>query len=96
MGQRKKRSAAFKAKVAVETIRGERTVSELAGAYQVHPSQIAAWKKQALAGLVDLFADGRRRRKQQDDEVLKAELYQQIGQLKVELDFLKKKSGLLA
>lgn len=95
MGQRKKRSAAFKAKVAVEAIRGERTANELAGLYQVHPSQIAAWKKQALAGLADLFADGRRRRKQRDENALKAELYRQIGQLKVELDFLKKKSGLL-
>jgi transposase-like protein len=95
MGQRKRRSAAFKAKVAVEAIRGERTVNELAGLYQVHPSQIMAWKKQALAGLCEVFADGRRRRQRQNDDALKAELYQQIGRLKVEVDFLKKKSGLL-
>ena len=94
MGQRKRHGAALKAKVALEAIRGERTVNELAGLYQVHPSQIAAWKKQALAGLPELFADGRRR-EQQDDEALRAQLYQQIGELKVELDFLKKKSGLL-
>jgi putative transposase len=94
MGQRKRHGAALKAKVALEAIRGERTVNELAGLYEVHPSQIAAWKRQALEGLPELFADGRRRA-QEDDEGLKARLYQEIGQLKVELDFLKKKSGLL-
>ena len=94
MGVRKRHSAALKAKVALEAIRGERTVNELAGLYQVHPSQIAAWKKRVLEGLSELFADGRRRARE-DDEALKARLYQEIGQLKVELDFLKKKSGLL-
>jgi len=94
MGGRKRHSAQLKAKVALEAIRGERTVNELASLYQVHPSQIAAWKKRALEGMTDLFADGRCKGRQ-DDEVLKAQLYQQIGQLKVELDFLKKKSGLL-
>jgi len=94
MGQRKRHGAALKAKVALEAIREERTVNELAGFYEVHPSQIAAWKRRALAGLPELFADGRRRA-QEDDEGLKARLYQEIGQLKVELDFLKKKSGLL-
>jgi putative transposase len=94
MGRRKRHSAQFKAKVALEAIRGERSVNELASLYQVHPSQIATWKKRALEGMADLFADGRRKGRQ-DDEDLKAQLYQQIGQLKVELDFLKKKSGLL-
>jgi len=61
MGQRKRHSAALKAKVALAAIRGERTVNELAGLYQVHPSQIVAWKKRALGGLSELFADGRRR-----------------------------------
>ncbi len=94
MSQRKRHSAALKAKVALEAIRGERTVNELAGLYQVHPSQIAAWKRRALEGLPDLFGDGRARARK-DEEALKARLYQEIGQLKVELDFLKKKSGLL-
>ena len=94
MGQRKRHSAALKAKVALEAIRGERTVNELAGLYQVHPSQIAAWKKRALEGIGELFADGRGKARQ-DEEALKGRLYEQIGQLKVELDFLKKKSGLL-
>ena len=94
MGQRKRHSAQFKSKVALEAIRGERSVNELASLYQVHPSQIAAWKKRALEGMPDLFADGRRKGAQ-DEEALRDQLYQQIGQMKVELDFLKKKSGLL-
>ena len=94
MGERKRHSGAFKAKVALEAIRGERTTNELAGLYQVHPSQIATWKKQALAGLPELFADGRSRSRE-SKEALADRLYQEIGRLKVELDFLKKKSGLV-
>ena len=94
MGQRKRHTAAFKAKVAFEAIRGERAVNELAGLYQLHPTQIAAWKKRALEGMPDLFADGRRKTRQ-DGEALQAQLYEEIGRLKVEADFLKKKSGLL-
>jgi putative transposase len=94
MGERRRHSAEFKAKVALEAIRAERTVNELAGFYQVHPVQIAAWKRRALEGLQELFADGRHAQGRSDDE-LKAQLYQQIGELKVELDFLKKKSGLI-
>jgi len=93
MGKRKRHSAAFKAKVAVEAIKGERSINELAGVYEVHPTQITAWKKRALEGLPDLFADGRRRGRD-EDEALKARLYQEIGKLKVDLEFLKKKSGL--
>jgi len=94
MGERRRRSAALKAKVALEAIRGERTTNELAGLYGVHPSQIAKWKKQALAGLPEVFADGRRKGRD-DEEAEKARLYEEIGRLKVELDFLKKKSGLV-
>ena len=94
MGARKRHSAAFKAKVAVEAIKGERSLSELAGLYQVHPTQIAVWKKWALEGMAGLFADGRRKGPE-DGEALQARLYQEIGRLKVELDFLEKKSGLL-
>ena len=84
MGERKRHTAAFKAKVAVEAIRGERSVNELAGLYQVHPSQIAHWKKRALEGMVDLFADGRQKGRQ-GDEGLTGCLWEQIGRLKVEL-----------
>jgi len=94
MGQRKRHTAALKAKVALEVIRGEKTANELAGLYQVHPTQISEWKKRAIEGMPELFADGRQKARQ-DDEALKDRLYEEIGRLKVELDFLKKKSGLL-
>jgi transposase-like protein len=92
--RRKQFGATLKAKVVVEALKGARTVNELAGLYQVHPTQIAMWKKRALDGLPGLFADGRQK-PPRDDEVLQAQLYQQIGRLKVELDFLKKKVGML-
>ncbi len=91
--QRKRFNGEFKTKVALEAIKGHRTVTEIASEYGVHPNQITHWKKQALEGLPELLGDKRRRQKQ-DHEVLVCELYQQIGQLKVELDWLKKKSGL--
>jgi transposase-like protein len=92
MQKRKRHTAAFKAKVATEAIRGEKTANELAGQYQLHPTQIAAWKKQALEGLTEVFADGRR--KQRDNgEAEAAKLYEEIGRLKVERDFLKKNFG---
>ena len=94
MGQRKRHTAALKAKVALEVIRGEKTANELAGLYQVHPTQISEWKKRAIEGMQELFEDGRQKDRQ-DDEALKDRLYEEIGRLKVELDFLKKKSGLL-
>jgi len=90
---RKQYSAELKAKIALEAIKGLRTVSEIAGAYEVHPTQVTQWKKQALEQLPEVFSD-RRGRVEKADEELKAQLYQQIGQLKVELDWLKKKSGL--
>lgn len=94
MNQRRRHSAEFKAKVALEAIRGQRTSNEIASAYGVHPVQVAQWKKQALEELPQAFAD-RRTKAAQDEEALRAELYQQIGQLKVELDWMKKKAGLL-
>lgn len=92
--QRRRFSAEFKAKVAVEAIKGQRTVNEIASHYGVHPSQIVEWKKHALAGMPAVFAT-KRSRAEADAEALTAQLYQQIGQLKVELDWLKKKSGTL-
>jgi len=93
MGKQKRYTAAFKAKVVLQAIRGEKTGNELAGQYQLHPTQIAAWKKQALKGLTELFADGRRKARQ-NDETETARLYEEIGRLKVERDFLKKKFDL--
>lgn len=93
-GQRRQHSAALKAKVALEAMRGQQTANESAAAYGVHPVQVAQWKKQALHELPEFFAS-RRARAAPDDEALKARLYQEIGQLKVELDWVKKKAGLL-
>ncbi len=92
---RKHFSADIKAKVALEAIKGQRTTNEIAAEYGVHPSQIAQWKKQALEELPHIFASGRRDHKQ-SEEALTAPLYQEIGHLKVQLDWLKKKSGQLS
>jgi transposase-like protein len=89
---RRQHSAEFKAKVVLEAIRGERTINELATVYGVHPVQITQWKKMVLEALPKLFSR-RRGAKPKEEEALKAALYQQIGQLKVELDWLKKKVG---
>ena len=77
----------------MEAAKGLRTMAELASEYEVHPVQIAKWKRQLLEGVADVFAR-RRERREQDEEELKARLYQQIGRLQVELDWLKKKAGL--
>ncbi len=90
---RKSYPPSFKAKVALEAIKEQKTSAELASLYQVHPGQIRNWKAVVLKGLLDLFSD-RRKGKEQDNETLIAELYRQIGQQKVDLDWLKKKSGL--
>jgi len=92
--QRKNYSADFKAKVAIATIKGDKTVNEIASTYGVHPNQVTTWKKQALGVIPDAFSS-RQARQVEADEELRARLYQQIGQLKVELDWLKKKVGLL-
>jgi transposase-like protein len=89
---RRQYSSDFTAKVALEALRGERTINELAAECGVHPVQIAQWKKLALEELPKMFSS-RRGTKQKDEEALKAALYQQIGQLKVELDWLKKTVG---
>jgi transposase-like protein len=91
--QRNHYSADFKAKVALAAMKGQHTVNELAASFGVHPNQVLQWKKQALEAIPDAFS-ARRVRESQDEETLKAQLYQQIGQLKVELDWLKKKVGL--
>ena len=93
MTKRRSFSADLKAKVAIEAIKGQRTVSEIAARYNVHPNLVTTWKKALLEHAPDAFADSRARDRAADEE-LKAQLYQQIGQLKVELDWLKNKSGL--
>jgi transposase-like protein len=90
--QRRTFTQAFKAKVALAAIRGEGTAAELAGRFSVHPSQVTSWKQQAVAGLSEVFADGRSRQSKDEEEEHQARLYQEIGQLQFELDWLKKKS----
>ena len=91
---RKQYSPKFKARVAVEAIRGEKTLSQLGSQFKVHPIQIAKWRKSAVEHLPELFVDGRTR-KGRSEEADSDALYEQIGRLKVELDWLKKKVGML-
>ena len=91
---RKQFSAQFKARVATEAIRGEKTLSQLGSQFKLHPMQIVKWRKVALDQMPELFVDGRTR-KAASGEADSDALYQQIGRLKVELDWLKKKVGML-
>ena len=91
--KRKKYTPAEKAKIALEAIKGELTLAQISSKYAIHATQINAWKKQLLASLPDVFSDkGKREKAEHCDEV--ASLYEKIGRLKVENDFLKKKSEL--
>jgi transposase-like protein len=89
-GKRKQHTAAFKAQVALAALKGDRTINELAGHYGVHPTLIHGWKKQLLRGAEAVFANGRQA-DAADIAARQAELYEQIGRLKMELEWLKKK-----
>jgi transposase len=86
-------SAAFKAKVALAAARGDQTTAQLASKFAVHSSQVTSWKKQLLAEVAGLFEDGRSR--QAESSADEQELYEQIGRLKMEVEWLKKKSAQL-
>jgi transposase len=89
MRTRRRFSAEFKAKVALEAIQGDLTVAELASKYEVHPTQIAAWKREAIEKLAQVFDEkGSVREQNRDAELTK--LHAKIGQLVVERDFLSK------
>jgi transposase len=90
--QRKTHTAAFKAQVALAAVKGDKTVSELASLHGVHPTLIHAWKKQLVSNAEELFQNGART-SGAEQEALQAQLYEQIGRLKTELDWLKKKAA---
>lgn len=92
---RKKYDAILKAKIALEAVKGEKTIAEISSEYGVHSTQIAHWKKQLLEELPSIFSDNVPKAKKEGEE-LEAELYRQIGQLKVELEWLKKKSTMFS
>jgi len=88
---RKNHDSAFKAKVALEATKGERTMAQISSEYGVHVNQIRQWRQKLLEELPGVFSD-RRQKKDKEAEEMTSELYRQIGQLKVELDWVKKKS----
>jgi len=92
---KKRRSfgASFKAKVALAAVRGDRTTAELASKFGVHANQVSSWKKRLLEGAGELFADGRRGK--EEGAANEEELYEQIGRLKMEVEWLKNKSAQL-
>ena len=89
--ERRNLDSNFKARIAIEALREHKTINQLAADHEVHPNQISVWKKQLLEGSTEIFRQGKTPEQKQDSK-LTDELYKQIGQLKVELDWLKKKS----
>ena len=90
--QRRRFSADFKFRVALEAAKGQQTISELAGKHSLHPNQLSQWKRQLLEDGVGVFAHNGSP-DHQEQEMIQAELYEQIGRLKMELEWLKKKAA---
>lgn len=93
--KRKQYDGNFKARIVLEALRERKTIAELSSHFGVHPTIITKWKHHAVTTMPELFSD-KRDREHQDQQVLQAELYREIGQLTMELDWLKKKSGLFS
>jgi len=89
-GKRRAHSDKFKAKVAIEAIKGIKTLSELATEYKIHPNQISSWKKQLQMNAEELFTRGKKS-KDKSEEELTAPLYEEIGRLKMDIKWLEKK-----
>lgn len=94
MMKRKQYSSQFKAQVAFEAAKNQQTIAQIASEYSVHPNQVTHWKKQLLEALPEIFTNQRNASDKANTQLVD-ELYRQIGQLKVELDWLKKKAALL-
>jgi transposase-like protein len=92
MKKRKNHSDAFKARVALDAIKGQKTINELASEYGIHPNQIGQWKKKLIDGSSEIFSRGKNR-EAESYEAERDRLYQQIGKLKVEVDWIKKTAG---
>ncbi len=90
MKKRKQYSAAFKLKAVLEMLKEERTIPEIAAEFEVHPTMLHAWRREFLEKATNIFEDKRKKGADPEQEQLVAQLYQQIGQQKVELDFLKR------
>ena len=91
--RRKIHTAEFKAKVALAALKELKTASQLASHFKLHPTQIHQWKRVAQEGLPELFEKGSSRRQSDESQAREDELYQEIGKLKMELEWLKKKSA---
>lgn len=89
---RQRYTAEFKFRVALEAAKSQKTINELASEYSVHPNQISDWKRRLLEGGESVFGEGQARQ-QKEEGALQAELYEQIGRLKMELDWVKKKAA---
>jgi putative transposase len=95
MSKRRIHSPEFKARVAMEAISGRKTIQEIAADHAIHPIQVSQWKKQLLESASELFTRGKKARDKDEGQAKEAELFQQIGRLQMELEWLKKKSQLL-
>ena len=92
MSRRRRFSGELKARIALEALRGDRTLQEIASQHQVHPNQVSTWKRQAIDGLGDVFSNGVERRRRDHESELR-DLHAKIGELTVERDFLSRGSG---
>ena len=90
--KRKRHTPEFKQKVSLEALKGDKTGSQLASQFQINPVQISTWKKQAVEGMIETFSSPPKKKQKSEDE-LTAPLYEEIGRLKIQLDWLKKKSA---
>lgn len=91
--KRKQHSAKYKFSVALEAMKGQETINQIASKFGVHPSQVSQWKRQLLEGGVDIF-ESNRKKKENIQSIREEEFYEQIGRLKMELEWMKKKATL--